>query len=133
LQAIATGRRPYVEAQTQYGPDRQVATYALMQATQFTVRGYRLSELALNTAATAAFFAIILYAFGWRVGLGIVALSLCLSPLLIISGLGWSVFFRWFAPFVAGALLPLLLRKPLAPAGRYIAAAALGAVCGALA
>jgi hypothetical protein len=69
LQRIHLGATPYVGAKNQYGPGRQIVTYAIMQWTGFTMFGFRLSEILLNVVGYSILFATIFFSFGWPLGL----------------------------------------------------------------
>src|SRR5207247_7413270 len=108
IQRIAQGGRPYFDALTQYGPGHQTVSYAMMHSTEFSVRGFRAAHFALNLVTIAAYFSIALIAFGWRLGACAILVALFISPLQVTSFVGWGVLSRWFAPFLVGALAPLV-------------------------
>src|SRR5262245_6450656 len=111
LQRIAKGGLPYVEARTQYGPGHQLITYAMMRDSEFTLRGFRASVLTLNIVAESLWFAVMLYAFGWCVGLAAIVVSRLFCPITLLTFIGWYVEFRWLGPLVVGLLLVLTLRS----------------------
>ncbi len=133
LQRISQGARPYVDARTQYGPGHQFVTYKLMQSTEFTLRGFRLAHMLLNLVTVALLFSIVLFAFRWTVGAGIILVALFVSPLQLTSFSGYGLLMRWFAPFVVGAFAPLILWSRIRVGLQYALFAVLGATCGALA
>ncbi len=133
LQAISQGAQPYIEAQTQYGPGHQLATYKLMQSTEFTLRGFRAAHLVINMISVALLFSLLLFAFGWPLGVGAIFVALMVSPLLAITWLGWGILPRWIGPVVVGALAPLILWSDIRTGLRYPLFLGIGAVCGGLA
>jgi hypothetical protein len=130
IQLIRQGAVPYVEAKTHFGLGHQMFSYAVMSATEFTFRGFRLAHVTANFFATWLLFATMVFAFGWLTGLATIAIALSISPLVISNFIGWGVIFRWFGPFLAGALLPLMLWSSLAIVRRFAAISAVGAACG---
>ncbi len=133
IQAISQGARPYVEAQTQYGPGHQFAAYKLMQSTEFTLRGFRASQLVINMVAIGLLFSLLLFAFGWPLGMSTIFVALMVSPLLTTTFLGWGILPRWIGPVVVGALAPLILWSDIRTGLRYLVFLVVGAICGGLA
>lgn len=133
FQRIAQGAQPYIDARTQYGPGHQLASYQMMQATDVSLRGFRLTQAWMNLLTIAALFALWFYAFGARAGAAMVVLSLALSPLLVATFWGWGIVLRWVAPVVVGTVLPLLLWREVRTTTRVLAVIGLGAACGGLA
>src|SRR5262249_34269478 len=133
MQRIAQGATPYVDARTQYGPGFQYVAYKLMQSTEFTLRGFRLAHMIMNLVTVALLFSIILFAFEWPIAIGAILAALFVSPILLTPFVGWGVLARWFAPFVVGALAPLIIWSKIRDSARYALFAVLGVMCGALA
>lgn len=133
FQRIAQGAVPYVDARTQYGPGHQIVSYALMRSGGFTLRGFRLSQAWLNLGAVAVLFSLWFFAFGAQLGAIVIAVSLALSPLLIVTFWGWGLLLRWMAPVLVGGLLPLLVWRAMRMRGRVAGTVLLGVACGGLA
>lgn len=133
FQRIATGGVPYVEAQTQYGPGHQLISYLMMRHTEFTLRGFRASFFALNLLAEGLWFSLMLYAFGWGVGLGAIVLSRLYCPFHLLTFVGWYVEFRWLGPFLIGLPVTLILWTECRLSTRFAVTAALGCLGGLLA
>lgn len=133
FQRIAHGAEPYLDARTQYGPGHQIATYAMMRASDFSLRGFRLSQAWLNLIAIAALLSLWFFAFGWRIGAAIAVASLAVSPLIITTFWGWGLVLRWMAPVLVGAIFPLLLWRRRSRPVTVTVVVALGVACGGLA
>ena len=133
VQAIWQGKRPFIDARTQYGPGQQFVGYKLVQATELSLRGVRASHLIMNFVTIACFFSLTLFAFGWTVGGAVVLVSLFISPLQVTSFVGWGLLVRWFAPFLVGALTPRVLGSTITRGRRYLFCGVIGIACGALA
>jgi hypothetical protein len=130
LLRIEQGYRPYVEAETQYGPGSQVLTHRVMRWTGFTIHGFRASQLIFNFAAAIAFYSICLVTLRWYVSLLTVLVSLWVSPFLLFDHFGWGVVFRWMSPFVIGLLLSWFVGAHLRPAAFHGAMFGLGVAWG---
>ena len=106
LQKLADGAVPYVGAKTQYGPGHQLITFLMMRQTELTLLGFRVSFFALNIIATGILFAMVLYGFGWGIGLAGIVFSRLFCPLFYLGFAGWFIEFRWMGPLLVGLLLP---------------------------
>ncbi|CAN5188575.1 hypothetical protein BH09PSE3_BH09PSE3_00440 [soil metagenome] len=133
FQRIAQGATPYIDARTQYGPGHQIVTYAMMHGSDFTLRGFRMSQTWLNLAAIAVLMSMWIIAFGKRMGLAIAIASLAVSPLLITTFWGWGLLLRWIAPALVGAVFPLLLWRKRSDRFVLMIVLTLGVACGLLA
>ncbi len=133
IQAIHSGRIPYVEAESQYGIGFQVLSYRFMKAFDFSIFGFRAAHLTANFFADVVRFSVFLIAFGWRIGLTAVLLCFVFEPWWLTGLWGWGVLPRWLGAAVVGALLPLILWSDSHGLRRLAQVALLGASAGALA
>jgi hypothetical protein len=111
LLRISQGHAPFTEAETQYGPGHQVLTHWLMERTEFSLYGFRMSHLLFNFVAAVVIYSIFLSAFPWYLGVLFVLFSLWVSPLHLFDFYGWGVVARWTGPFVLAACLPAIFRR----------------------
>lgn len=130
LHGIDQGLVPYLEAQTQYGPGHQLSTYRMMENIGFSLKGFRVSHLLANLAAMTLLYFCYLMSFPWRIALGMIAVSLWISPAVYFEFYGWAVIPRWLGPVVTGLLLPTLLLHRRSATARRPASALLGAFGG---
>lgn len=133
IQRIDNGARPYVEAQTQYGPGHQIVSYHLMRATEFSVVGFRAAHFMLNMAAEGIRFSLFLVAFGWVAGTLATVLSFMFSPIWLLKSTGWGILFRWLGPVIVGIILPKIIWSGMKAPLSYAATMVVGGACGALA
>ena len=133
FQSIAQGALPYIDARTQYGPGQQILSYEMMRHSEFTLRGFRISQAWMNLVAVGVLFSLWLYAYGVRLGAAIVAAALAFSPLLIVTFWGWGFVLRWLAPVLVGTIVPPLLWREGRTRTRIVTIILLAVVCGALA
>jgi hypothetical protein len=133
FQGMAQGGKPYIDVRTQYGPGHQIVSYEMMRSSEFTLRGFRLSQAWMNIAAAAVLLSLWFFAFGWRAGAAVVAAALAFSPLLIVTFWGWGLVLRWVGPVLIGAILPLVLWGDVRKSTRLIVLVILALACGALA
>jgi hypothetical protein len=133
IQAIKNGAIPYIEARTQYGLGHQVVMSSFLQHTEFSVRGFRSAFFILNILAEGLRFAIMIIVFAPIAGAFSIALTTHFYDINIAAFTGWGFLFRWFGPFLVGALLPLILWRDMSPRARFPSIAAVGAASGTLA